>query len=84
MGGVRKVEIEAGAGFFDVRVEIEASGVVYVRVYRGLSVVMSYSGKSVDEAAGKLIEALRRIEEALADVVKVAKRLEDRTPQGVA
>ena len=76
--------IEAGAGLFDVRVEIEASGVVYVRVYRGLDAVLSSSGKSVDEAAGKLIEALRRIEEALADAVKVAKKLDAGTPQGVA
>jgi len=78
------VEIEAGAGLFDVRVEIEASGAVYVRVYRGLDAVMSYSGKSVDEAAERLVGALRRIEEALADAVKVAKRLDAGTPQGVA
>ena len=84
MGGVRKVEIEAGAGAYDVRVEIEASGAVYVRVYRGLDAVMSYSGKSVDEAAERLVGALRRIEEALADAVKVAKRLDAGTPQGVA
>ena len=77
------MEIEAGAGLFDVRVEIEASGVVYVRVYRGLDAVMSYSGRSVDEAVGKLVEALRRIEEALADVVKVARRLDAGTQQGV-
>ncbi|MCC6050546.1 MAG: hypothetical protein LM580_07555 [Thermofilum sp.] len=83
MGGVRKVVVEAGAGVFDVVLSVEAEGVVSVKVVRGLDVVMSYSGKGVDEAAGKLVEALRRIEVALADAVKVAKKLDAGAPQGV-
>jgi len=84
MGGVRKIVIEASAGLFDVVLSVETEGIVSVKVVRGLEAVMSSSGKSVDEAAGKLVEALRRIEAALADAVKVARRLDAGTPQGVA
>jgi hypothetical protein len=62
---------------------VEMDGKVCVKVLRGLDAVLSSSGKSVDEAAGALVERLREIEAALADIVKVARRLEDRTPQGV-
>jgi hypothetical protein len=83
MNKVRNIGIEAGAGAYLVRMEIGAGGTVYVSVIRGLDIIMGSSGKSVDEAAGKLVEALREIEEALGDVVKVARRLEDRPAQGV-
>jgi len=83
MNRVWKVEIAARAGVYDVRAEIQTEGVVYVRVYRGLDAIMSSSGKSVDEAVGKLLDAMREIEMALGDIVKVARRLEDRAPQGV-
>ena len=66
-----------------MRAEVEVSGIVYIRVYRGLDAIMSVSGKGVDEAAGKLLDAIREIEAALGDIVKVARRLEDRAPQGV-
>jgi len=83
MNRVWKVEIAARAGVYDVRAEVETDGNVYVRVYRGLDAIMSSSGKSVDEAVGKLLDAMREVEAALADIVKVARRLGDRAPQGV-
>jgi hypothetical protein len=83
MGGVRKIEIEASAGAYDVLLVVEMDGKVYVKVVRGLDAVLSSSGKSVDEAAGALVERLREIEAALADAVKVARRLDVKTPQGV-
>jgi hypothetical protein len=83
MGGVRKIEVEASAGAYDVSMVVEMDGKVYVKVVRGLDAVMSVSGKSVDEAAGKLLDAMREVEAALADIVKVARRLDVKTPQGV-
>ena len=76
--------IEASTGLFDVVLSVETEGIVSVKVVRGLDAIMSYSGKSVDEAVGKLLDAMREVEAALADIVKVARRLEDRAPQGVA
>ena len=83
MSRVWKVEIAARAGVYEMRAEVEVGGIVYIRVYRGLDAIMAVSGKSVDEAAGKLLDAMREIEAALGDIVKVARRLEDRAPQGV-
>jgi hypothetical protein len=83
MGGVWKVEVYARGGVYDVVLTVEEGGSVEVKVVRNLQVVLSSSGKSVDEAAGKLVEALRRIEAALAEAAKVAKRLDAGAPQGV-
>jgi len=83
MGGVWKVEVYARGGVYDVVLTVEEGGSVEVKVVRNLQVVLSSSGKSVDEAAGKLVEALRRIETALADAVKVAKKLDAGALQGV-
>jgi hypothetical protein len=83
MGGIWKVEVYARGGVYDVVLTVEEGGSVEVKVVKNLQVVLSSCGKSVDEAAGKLVEALRKIEAALEDAVKVAKRLEGKPAQGV-